>query len=265
MRINSSWTHAAGGLILGALSAGSAAAADIAACAGGVEIARARVTRVEQNGALILSDGRALLLEGIRLPLGAAEKAPRQFADQARATLLLLARDGLVTGAAVAPKQDRYDRVRVQGFTETAWLQRSLLEQGLARVSISPDRRECAAELYGFERIARNARRGLWANNAYRVRGNRDDWHLDIGTFQVIEGRIGRVTIRDDRIVLDFGTDGRSGLLAVVSGEDRRSFRQAGDPARLEGRSVRIRGVVQDGGGRPQLALGSAAQIELLN
>ncbi len=95
--------------------------------------------RVEQNGALILSDGRALLLEGIRLPL-AADKASRSFVDQALVTLLALARDGLVTGAAVPPKQDRYDRVRVQGFTDTMWLQQALLEQGLALMAIAPDR-----------------------------------------------------------------------------------------------------------------------------
>lgn len=265
--------HVAGGLILAAFSVlfsalfsvGPVLAADIASCAGGIEIARARVVRVEQNGAMILSDGRALLLEGIRLPLGAADRAPRRFADQARATLLTLARDGLVTGAAIAPKQDRYDRVRVQGFTETMWLQRALLEQGLARVWIAPDRRECADALYGFETVARNAKRGIWGNNAYRIRGNRDDWRNDIGSFQLIEGRISRVTVRDDRIVLDFGTDGRTGLLGVVSGDDRRIFRQAGDPAALEGRRVRIRGVVQDAQGRPQIALGSAAQLELLN
>jgi endonuclease YncB( thermonuclease family) len=255
----------AGGLILAAISTGPALAVEISPCAGGVEISRARVVRVEQNGALILSDGRALLLEGIRLPLGAADKAPRQFADQARATLLLLARDGVLSGAAVAPKQDRYDRVRVQAFTETAWLQRSLLEQGLARVSIAPDRRECATALYRFEDAARKAKRGIWASAAYRVRGDRDDWRQDIGSFQVIEGRVGKVTIRDDRIVLDFGNDGRTGLLGVVTGDDRRIFRQAGNPMDWEGRRVRIRGVVQEVQGRPQIALGSAAQLELLN
>ena len=38
-------------------------------CAGRVEIAHARIIRVEKNGALILNDGRAVMLEGIRLPL----------------------------------------------------------------------------------------------------------------------------------------------------------------------------------------------------
>lgn len=250
------------GLIL-AVFAHPALAAPLPACAGPVEIARARIVRVEQNGALILSDGRALLLEGIRLPL-AADKAPRSFTDQARATLLSLARDGVVTGAALPPKQDRYDRVRVQGITETMWLQQALLEQGLARVAIASDREECAADLYRFEAQARRAQKGIWANTAYRVRGNRDDWRLDVGTFQLIEGHIGRVQERDGRLLLDFGTDGRSGLLAVVAGTDRANFRRT-DPTSLEGRNVRVRGVVQDVGGRPQIAIASPAQIEVLN
>ena len=167
-------TRLLGGLILAVLAQGPVQAATAPACAGPPEISRARIVRVEQNGALILSDGRALLLEGIRLPQ-VDDKAPRNFVDEARAALTLLARDGLVTGRAVPPKQDRYDRVRVQGFNDTAWLQQALLERGLARVSIAPDREECAAELYRFEAEARRRRIGLWANAAYRVRGNRDD------------------------------------------------------------------------------------------
>src|SRR5262245_51058550 len=90
---------------------GVAAAAEAPACAGPVEIARARVVRVEQNGVLVLADGRALILEGIRLPLGAADHAPARLADEARATLLSLAKEAPLSGRAVPPKEDRYDRV----------------------------------------------------------------------------------------------------------------------------------------------------------
>jgi len=246
--------------ILAAMCSGTDAyAAIIPDCTGRVEIDSARVVRVEKNGVLVLDDGRAIILEGIRLP----EQEDQR--EEALSALRALTVNKSVTFTATAPKQDRYDRVRVQAFTQTSWLQRSLLEQGLARVSIAPDRRECAAALYGFEAAARNARRGIWASAAYRVRGDRDDWRQDIGSFQVIEGRIGRVTIRDDRIVLDFGSDGRTGLVGVVTGDDRRIFRQAGNPMDWEGRRVRIRGMVQEAGGRPQIALGSAAQLEVLN
>jgi endonuclease YncB( thermonuclease family) len=263
MRKPFGWMRAGCGAILAAMPFAPAAAAPLPACAGGVEISRARVVRVEQNGVLVLSDGRALLLEGIRLPMGAADHAPARLADEARATLLSLAREGSVTATATAPKEDRYDRVRVQGFVDTNWLQRTLLEQGLARVAIAPDRTECAAELYGFEAIGRRAGRGLWASPAYRIRTDRDDWRPDVGTFQVIEGQVKRVTDRDGVLLLDFGNDGRSGLLVKVTGADRRAFRGAGLEG-LNGRRVRVRGIVQNSGGRPLLALSNPAQIETL-
>ena len=47
------------------------------------------MVRVEKNGALILSDGRAVLLEGIRLPQ--ADNSPRYIVDQAMAELTQMA------------------------------------------------------------------------------------------------------------------------------------------------------------------------------
>ena len=63
-----------------------------------------------------------------------------------------------MTLTATPPKEDRYDRLRVQGFG-AVWLQPALLEQGLARVVISPDRNDCAPELYEAEGRARECRR----------------------------------------------------------------------------------------------------------
>ncbi len=242
---------------------GVAAAAEAPACAGPVEISRAKVVRVEQNGVLVLSDGRALMLEGIRLPQGASDHAPARLADEARATLLSLAQEAPLNGRAVPPKEDRYDRVRVQGFG-ARWLQQALLEQGLARVAIAPDRSECAAQLYGFEAAARQAGQGLWASAAYRIRTTKDDWRPDLGTFQLIEGRLVRVTARDGDTVLDFGGTAGSGLLAVVSGADRRNFRGS-DLDGLAGKRLRLRGIVQQRDGRPMIALSNPAQIEVLN
>jgi micrococcal nuclease len=240
-------------------------AAGLPACAGGVEIARARVVRVEQNGVIVLSDGRALLLEGIRLPMGAPDHAPKLYADQARDTVLKLAQERPLTGTAIAPKQDSYDRVRVQAFA-AQWLQQALLEQGLARVAIGADRGECAAELYEFEASARKAGRGIWASSAYRVRNDRDDWRPDVGTFQIVEGQVGNVVSQNDRILLNFGADGRTGLVAMIASDERRAWpRQDIDFAELKGRRVRVRGLIQNVDGRPQIALSNPAQVEVLN
>ncbi len=231
-------------------------------CAGKAEISNARVIRVERNGALILSDGRAVLLEGIRLPQPEAEGGPRYLSDRALSVLTELASQGPVTFTATPPKQDRYDRVRAQGFNQT-WLQVALLEQGLARVSISPDRDECSPELYEAESRGRAKRAGIWAITSYAPRAPQA-MRGTAGTFQVVEGWVTNVGSRDGRIMIDFGNDWTRGFSAVIAAGDRRAFRGY-DLESLHARHVRIRGLVQNVRGRPEIALSNPAQIELLN
>ncbi len=158
-------------------------------CAGPTEISNAHLLRVEKNGAIILTDGRAAHLEGIRLPEGAQDHAPQAFADQALSAIAALAQSGPLTLTAVAPKEDRYDRIRVQAFAGERWIQGELLARGLARVSIAPDRIECASELFAVEAKARVAHLGLWSSSAYAIR-NPFNLSLDTGTFQVVEGKV---------------------------------------------------------------------------
>lgn len=243
--------------ILAAICSGSDAnAAIIPDCAGRVEIAKARIVRVEKNGVLVLSDGRAILLEGIRLP----EEDSRR--EQALAALRALT-DKPVTFTATAPKEDRYDRVRAQGFTGKTWLQAALLEQGLARVAIAPDRNECAPDLYAAEGRGRAAAAGLWADAAYAPR-NPQQVKGSTGSFQVIEGWVTNVGQGGGRSFIDFGSDGQRIFSAVIAPEDRRAFRGF-DLDGLTARHIRIRGIVQDYKGRPEIALSNPAQIEILN
>jgi endonuclease YncB( thermonuclease family) len=236
----------------------AAAIAAIPDCAGSVEIRDARVVRVEKNGALILSDGRAVMLEGIRLPLDDAA-----LADRALATLQQMALTGPVTFTATPPKEDRYDRVRAQGFNGKAWLQAALLEQGLARVAIAPDRNECSPDLYEAEGRGRAQHAGLWANAAYaprsplQVKGS-------AGSFQVIEGWVTNVGQGGGRTFIDFGSDGQRIFSAVIAPEDRRAFHDF-DLDGLHAKHIRIRGIVQDYRGRPEIALSNPAQIEILD
>ena len=83
-------------------------------CAGSVEIARAHVVRVEKNGALVLKDGRAALLEGIRLP--GADRPSDPITSAALDALRELAMKAPLTLTSTPPKEDRYGRIRVQAF-----------------------------------------------------------------------------------------------------------------------------------------------------
>jgi hypothetical protein len=227
-------------------------------CAGGVEIAHAHVAGVEQDGVLVLAGGRAVILEGIRLPLD----APHALSDRALAVLREMALSGTVSLTSLQPKQDRYDRVHVQAFGRQ-WLQAALLEQGLARVAISPDRTECAPDLYEAEARARAKRAGLWALGNYRVRAPQD-MKGTAGSFQLVEGLVTSVGQANGRQFLDFGDKGQRVFSVVIAPEDRRAFRDF-DLDGLTGRHIRIRGMVQDYRGRPEIALSNPAQIEVLD
>ena len=259
-------------------------AAYIPDCAGHVEIARAHVMRVEKNGALVLRDGRAVILEGIRLPEQDSQR------DQALAALRALTGGDTVTFTATPPKEDRYDRVRAQGFAGGAWLQAALLEKGLARVAISPDRNECAPDLYEAETRARDSHTGLWAvsSNAPRraeavrapvapadkltdkapdkLTDKLTDKFTDkfTGSFQLVEGWVTHVASADGRTFIDFGSNGRQSFSAIIQPDDRRAF-SGFDLEGLEAHKIRIRGIVQDYRGRPEIALSNPAQIEVLN
>jgi endonuclease YncB( thermonuclease family) len=227
-------------------------------CAGAVEIAHTSIMRVEQNGAMVLRDGRIVVLEGIRLP----ERDPHALAERALAALRANAQEGPVTFTATPPKRDRYDRVRVQGFGRQ-WLQLALLEQGLARVAISPDRDECAPDLYEAEARARARHAGIWALAAYRPRAPQE-MKATIGSFQLVEGTVSNVGQANGRLFIDFSRNGQRVFSAVIAPEDRRAFRDF-DLEGLPAHRIRIRGIVQDYRGRPEIALSNPAQIEVLD
>jgi micrococcal nuclease len=238
-----------------------AAAISLPDCAGAVEIDRAQVTRVEKNGALILRDGRAVLLEGIRL--AGVDRPSDPIAALALNTLRELATKIPLTLSSTPPRQDRYDRFRVQAFG-SVWLQTELLKRGLARVMIAPDRQECYPDFYEAEAGARKAGRGLWALPEFAVK-LAAAFSAPAGSFQVVEGRVVAVASHDGRIFLDFNADYRKGLSATIAPDDRKAFRD-GDPAPedLAGHEIRLRGIVDNFNGRPEIALSNPRQIELL-
>jgi micrococcal nuclease len=233
--------------LLCALTIGSGAAyadAAIPACAGNVEAANIQAVRVEKNGAVIFDDGRAIHPEGIILPAGAADHAPDALMSEALGEMTNLVHSKLVTITANPPKEDRYGRIRAQIFLvdnkTDPWLQVALLKRGLARVSIAPDRRECASELLAAEAPARAAKLGLWA-------------------YPVVS-----VNMYGGRAYLNFGDDWNSALTATISPDDMENFRQASvDPRGYQGKNVRVRGWVE-GHNTPQIAVAVPESIEII-
>ena len=237
-----------------------------APCAGPVEAKDVHVLRVEKNGDLVLTDGRAVRLEGVILPAGNRDHAPTYLADQALAGLTDLARNRDVTLAVFMPKEDRYGRLRAQVFfsaKDESWLQIALLRRGFARVSIAPDRRECASELYAAEAYARRKRYGIWSSGFYDVRAP-DNLGGTVGTFQIVEGKVLSARIKDGRAYLDFGRDWRRDFKVTIAPDDMKRFRDTGvDPRTYEGLTIRARGFVDELGG-PEIEVASPEGIEVV-
>lgn len=259
-----------GGLVLalaGALFSMSAQAGPLPACAPHVEVWSIKVIRVERNGVLVLRDGRAVDVEGILLPAGGHDHAPSFLARQAIDALRGLSRHRYVTLAANYPKEDRYGRLRAQVFFRhdkaQPWLQLAMLRRGLARVNITPDRRECASALYAAERAARAARAGIWAYPAYAVRMP-GELAGETGTFQIVEGVVRAADVRGGRAYLNFGRDWRTDFTATISPDDMKLFRREGiDPRGYAGMRVRVRGWIESMNG-PEIEISAPEQIEVL-
>lgn len=241
--------------------------APVAGCAGPIEASNVEVTRVEKNGDLVLVDGRAVRMEGVVLPAGPRDHAPSFLRDQAIAALSDFVRGRHVTLAVFVPKEDRYGRLRAQIFfsepSDEPWLQIAMLRRGLARVSIAPDRYECASTLYAAESDARKKRRGIWTSDAYAVR-TPDDLAGTVGTFQIVEGKVLSAAVKNGRAYIDFGADWRHDFKVTVAPDDLKNFRDRGvDPRTYSGLTLRVRGFVDQLGG-PEIAVANPEQIEVI-
>lgn len=247
-------------------AAGAVPAWALPPCAPPVEIPDLAIDRVEINGVLVATDGRALKLEGVLLPGGARDHAPEEIAQQAISALSDLAAGHLVTAAAAAPKRDRYGRTRGQLFMvdgAPVWLQTEMLKKGLARVAIEPDRQECVKELYAAEAGARARHAGLWALPQYAIRRADQVNAHDLGTFQIVEGRVVSAAVKS-RGYLNFGADWEHDFTTTIAPDDMKTFRAAGiDPAGYAGKTIRVRGIIEWHNG-PEIEIASPSDIEIV-
>jgi micrococcal nuclease len=222
--------------------------------------------RVDDNGILILRDGRLVKPEGLLLP-----SAERTAASKSLHRESLTGIRSLVVGRRVSlhlgePRIDRYRRLRAQIVVDSQlWLQREMLRGGWARVFISPDRHECSHELYAAEDEARQKRMGLWASDAFGVRTPDSLTWRDLGTFQIVQGEVANASVRGSRAYLNFGRDWRRDFTVTIAPNDMTMFRSEGvDPESYAGKAVRVRGWIDRLNGF-EIEAAAPQQIEVLS
>jgi endonuclease YncB( thermonuclease family) len=225
------------------------------------------VAEVIDGDTIGLDDGSIVRLAGIEAPKpppGRRDGRSWPLADAARAVLRELARGKPVTLVFGGTREDRYGRRLAQVYlADGTWLEGELLKRGLARVHTLEDNRARAAEMLALERAARTARRGLWAERAYRVR-RPEEAGADADSFQLVEGTVLSVAAARGQTYLNFGPDYRTDFTVVVPGRARRLFADAQiDLAALAGRRVLVRGWIMLRNG-PMIELTHPESIEIV-
>lgn len=242
--------------------AGTAAATDVQSLP---SVPGGSVTEVVDGDTVFLSNGVEVRMVGIqapKLPLGQRDFAKWPLAEEARVTLKSLARGRTFFQYFGGARMDRHGRSLAHLVdTDGLWLQGEMLRLGLARVYTFPDNTALADEMLALEREARRNLFGIWSHPFYALR-TPETATDDIGTFQIVEGRVMQAADVRGTIYLNFGEDWRTDFTLMIRRKARKTFADV-DPANWQGLEIRARGWLKSRNG-PMIEITHAQQIELL-
>lgn len=247
----------------------------VAVLAAGVQDGgRAVVSQVMDGDTVLLDDGRLVRLVGLNAPerpgatKGRHDPRLQVFGSESQAHLKILVKGRTVILRHGGARHDRYGRVlaqlyRVEDSGAETWVQGAMLAAGMARVYTFADNRALAADMYAREDAARRDGRGLWALDAYAVRGP-NDVAAHQGTFQVVAGRVVDAAKVKGTVYLNFGADWRTDFTVRLNKAALKVFKKTGvDPLAFQGHRVEARGWIADRNG-PMITATHPEQIRLL-
>lgn len=225
----------------------------------------AQVGHVDERGALVLADGGELCLTGIRVPTD--DEGYDRPASWRSAWLAIVEGQTFFHQIEHPLEHDRYGCPFAHVETANRVpLQHLLLEAGWAVTdpsSVSEERgvgTGAVDTMLRLEDQARKAGRGIWRGSRAGPR-TADDLSRWIGTRQLVEGRVRRMSDNDRYIYLNFGADWRTDFTVRLNRKMIDAARI--DPAKFDGRKLRIRGFLQDSRG-PLIDIAHPKQIEFL-
>jgi len=241
-----------GGASLAALACLCAASAHADDACHFAVIGEATIRAASQAG-LVLEDGRTVRLAGLDAP---------RLIEIPPGTALVLKRLG-------AAETDRYGRLVAHVFVKEGdterWLQADLIRRGQARVARVGDA-ACARALLAEEQAARVAKLGLWADPVYVMNKAEEPGEIlkSRGRLALVEGRVVSVRESGGTIYVNFGRRWSEDFTVTIAKRNARAFTAAGlEPKRLSGKTVRVRGWIEERGG-PWVDAARPEQIEVV-
>jgi micrococcal nuclease len=235
----------------------------VAGCSGEADLAEGeagRIARVLDADSLALDTGLRVRLAEVEAPAaGYGDRVGEPGADAARAVLerAALGREARLWYGGLS--RDRYERAIAHVIARDevgadVWLNGLAVRQGAARVRTYPDNAKRARRLLAMEEEARVAKRGLWAEDFWRVRALDD--LAGAPNFAVVEG-----------VVSALGTRPGDGDAHLASGGIRFDVGERLGVADVDvrtGAKLRVRGRIDTRGETPVIRVTHWAQVEVV-
>lgn len=233
-----------------------------------VEIIDAHTVRLDEGGIVRLMG--AMPPEPPRWWKGPGEWLPVKFAHAGLASLLQDKKIEVRFFGDEA-RRDRHDRLLAQLYlvdgAERIWVQGHKIRQGFARAYSLKGHHGCVRVLQRLERIARDARKGLWRKGTYSITKADEPGKLSkrLGSYQLVQGRVTSVGKVRQWTFLNFSSDWRSDFTVAIRAMDRKQFLKRGpELASLKGKRVLVRGWIERWNG-PVIKATHTEQIEMLD
>lgn len=212
------------------------------------------VKRVVDGDTLHLRDGRKIRLIGINTPELGPPAQPFARAARSRLAELIKASGNRVMIETGLQVKDNHGRTLVHAYNQKGDnLEARLLTEGLGfSVVMAPNvkLRECHL---AAERVARNARLGLWRQTPVQSASK-----LQRGGFAILSGTAGKVVRNRGGTWIEMP----GSLILRVSPEHLKYFSSV-DLLRLEGRRIEVRGWVVERGGSARRPAGARWLLSL--
>ncbi|MCD8563253.1 MAG: thermonuclease family protein [Alphaproteobacteria bacterium] len=160
---------------------------------------------------------------------------------------------------------DRMGRhlAQIQKKEDGSWVQGTLLALGLARVKTERRTPQMAAEMLALEEQARNSKIGLWALPDYKIL-TPEETPEKKGSFQVVQGKVISTSMKQNRVYINFGNNWKDDFTVTIKPEFRSNFFKGKlDPLKLNGKTIRVRGWIEDYNG-PFIEIDHPERIEVL-
>jgi micrococcal nuclease len=239
--------------VLAGLASACTAEADLTQGEGG------RVARVLDGDSLGLDTGLRVRLAEVEAPAaGFKDRESEPGADLARGVLerVAVGREARLWYGGLS--RDRYQRAIAHVIAKDevgtdVWLNGVAARQGAARVRTYPDNAKRARKLLALEQEARAAKRGLWAEDHWRVRALDDLGGAPY--FAIVEG-----------VIAEMGERPGDGEAHLAAGGIRHEVGERLGVADVDVRAgvkVRVRGRIDTRSGAPLIRVTHWAQVEL--